>query len=328
MLQLFSKNHFFNTLLFLPLVIVLRFAAFVREDVYMLSVNKGGYLGEIFVDLMSGYPILSALLACFLVFIQIVIINRITIINKLSHTITLYSGMVYMILTMLEPEMLVFSPALISATFILVAVSYLMRAFKIANAPAHVFNTGFWMAVASLCYSSLIVFFIWGYICFVILRRFRGVEGLRYFIGFSIPYVWTLVLVFSFGNLPEFFNIHFVENIGIPSFNIKPNAMAYIPVIMFGLLAMFSALNYRQINTKKSIHAQKKISILYWFLAAAVVSALFTNNLDLTHLFFIAIPLSYFLSETLTLMENKSIGELIMWIFVLTGIILQYGILV
>src|SRR5699024_4124039 len=116
-------------------------------------------------------------------------------------------------------EFLVFSPAVLSITFLLLGISYLMRAFKIMNAPAHVFNTGFWIAVASLCYSSVIVYVIWGIIGFTILRRFRSVEIWRYLIGFLVPYFWIAVAVFYKGELSQFLQVQFIDNLGFADFS-------------------------------------------------------------------------------------------------------------
>ncbi len=327
MLQLFSKNHIVNTLAFLPLIIIFHFSVFVREDVYMFHSDAGAYLGSYICDFFASSPIIGGIITCFLIFIQIILLNRIAIINKLSNSITLYTGMVYLILTILIPQFLVLSPAVLAVTFLLLSLSNLMYSFKIKGSPGHVFNTGFWLAVASLCYSGITVFLIWGFIGFTILRRFRTKEGMRYLVGFIVPYIWTMVIAYFQGDYMDFIQTQFVDNIGFPEIDFTQDLLFYVPAIIFALFTIFSFLNYGQYMRKKIIQSQKKISIIFWFLAFALVSIFLTYNVDMTHLYFLAIPLSFFLSESLVSLENKSVGELLAWVFIALGIIYQYGIL-
>lgn len=326
MLQLFSKNQFLSTLLFFPVIIVLHLSVFTRESVYTITSNSGGYIGNMVVEWFESSSMLGGFLTCVMVFIQVVLINRICIINKLSNRITLYAGMVYMVLTMMFPRLLVFSAAVLSSTCILVAITSLMHTYKIRNAPLHVFNTGFWIAVAALCYPSISIYLLCGFISFTILRRFRSVEGLQYLIGFSIPIFWALVGVYVWGDFDNFIALQFTQQLGLPNINYNRSLGSFIPVIIYGILCIYALLNYNQYLKKKEMQAQKKITALFWVLVFSGLSAIITQQLDMTHLYFLAIPLSYFLSESLVLMNNKPVGELIMWVFILIGCVFQYGV--
>lgn len=327
MLQLFSKNHFLSSLLFLPIIFILHLSVFFREEVYTLTSESGGYLGFLVTEWFTGIPVWGGVVCCLFIFIQVILLNRMNIINKLGNRITLYTGMAYMVLTMMFPEFLIFSPALLGAGSMLLAITNVMYAYKINQAPKKVFNAGFWIGVSSLFYPTLAIFYIWGFISFFILRRFRSVESLRYLIGFLVPYIWILIGVYIWGDMSYFLEQQFFNQYGFPELSFEESFTTYIPVLLFGLLIIFALLNYGQYMKKKVIQSQKKISILYWFMAFSGITALFTQQLDITHFFILCIPISYFLSETLIIMDNKGVAELIMWLFILIGCVFQYGIL-
>ncbi len=182
MLEIFRKNLFINSLLLLPYIILVRLATLFYPQKYQVQETSNEILKGLysFID----FPVLQSIIAILLIFIHAIIINHTFIKHRLSREITLLPGLIYVVFVTVVTDFTVLHPALLGNTFIIFALMNLFKTYKLPNAAACIFNAGFYISVASLFYTPYVFMVFFGIIILLILRSFKLLEKLQYFLGF------------------------------------------------------------------------------------------------------------------------------------------------
>ena len=115
MIGIFKNNLFFNSLLLLPYVIVLRIHSLIYPITYVALETDTVPTKLIFGFIESGLT--QNILATLIVYFQVLYINRLVIKHRMANQITLLPGLIYAILVSLVPEYSLLSPFLIANTF-------------------------------------------------------------------------------------------------------------------------------------------------------------------------------------------------------------------
>lgn len=278
--------------------------------------NPVGYkthkVESIAMDILYNYvsnPLIQNILANFFIFIQAVLINHIFIKNRVSKEVTMFAGLLYIVFISIISENNMLSPILIANTFIILALANLLNTYKLPNATAHIFNTGFFIGVASAIYTPYFVFIMFGVISLLLLRSFKLLEKLQFFIGICLPYF--LLFTYKYWNDIKFADLDFIKDIffRFPDFKGDNLILFYISVLFLLLCVGFSVFNYPYFTRKKSIQSQKKIDVVYWFMFFTLVGFLIFKTNGSFHLISLVIPLSIlvgiYLSDSKRIMFNE-----------------------
>lgn len=307
MIAIFKNNLFANTLLLLPYTFVVRLSTFVNPSQYVPS-DKDTILTHWFYDLVSG-PIVQAIVAALLIFLQAVAINRLCVKNRIGSQITLLSGLCYILLTSFMPAFLPLSPSLLANTFLLWALLELYEVYKKPFTSVNLFNMGFAIGCAALLVPSVHIYLFFGLIGTMILKSFSIAQILQSTIGFvgSIYIFYSLIYLGDAPLTGELGKYSLSLNISLVS-----KFKDYLAIFTF--LAFFitiAVLGYNGYMVKKSMQVQKKIDLLYWALIYSLFSAAIAQGFQV-HLAILAfVPLSILLHMTLTNIKNSMIQELV-----------------
>lgn len=290
MLEIFRKNLFINSVLLLPYIFLVRLVSVIYPVAYTTPENTNT-LQTIIYSNFSG-ALLQNIIANFLIFIQALLVNHIFIKHRLSREITLLPGLIYVILVSIIADSVLLSPVLIANTFILVAVINLLRTYKLPNPSAFIFNSGFFLSVASLFYTPYIFMVLFGMIILLILRSFKLLEKIQYFIGFVLPYFF--LYTYKYWADIRFVELSFIKDIFFrwPQFRQDSLIVFYLSVGVILLALLLSIFNYNNLTGKKSVQIQKKIDIFYWILLNSIVSFLIFSTDGVFHLITLAFPLA------------------------------------
>ena len=220
---------------------------------------------------------LNVLVATFLVFINAAQINNIVIRNRIAKDINLFPGMVFIILSSLHKDMFWVSPQLISITFLLGGVGNIMRIYQKPNSSGYIFNTGFFVGLATIFYPPNFLFLIFGIISILVLRKFDLREIIQLFVGFIL--VFFFVAFIRYWNDLDF-NV-FANYLSKTDLSFSPLVLRlneWIIILIGVLLLLTSMTNYRKFTIKKSIQSQKKVNLIYWFMVIAIITLPFLST--------------------------------------------------
>ena len=152
MIGIFKNNLFFNSLLLLPYLIVIRINSFISPKTYAIQESDSIVTKAIFNNLESGLG--QSIIALLLIYFHILFINRFVIKHRLSNVITLLPGLFYGLLVSMLPEYSMLSPYLFANTFVLLALGEIFSLYKKPKAADLLFNVGFLRPVLLFLYPT------------------------------------------------------------------------------------------------------------------------------------------------------------------------------
>jgi hypothetical protein len=263
-----------------------------------------GILSEWVYGWVGSQQLVSHVLAILLLLVQGFLVNVLTINHRLSNEITLFSGVFYVLVSCALPDFLYLSPVLIGNTFLLLALLDLFETYKNPACADKIFNAGFWIGLASLFYFPFLFFFIMLVAALNILRAFNVREQLMSLAGVLIPYLLVGLYFFWFNQFDVFLEKQFVRNMDFLDIGgLFSGGVQYLKLGIFVLLVIFALINNSFFLIKKNIQVQKKISILFWALAAAGVGLFFQKGLTFEHFLLFAAPMGIFLAFSFNQMK-------------------------
>ncbi|MBK9255491.1 MAG: hypothetical protein IPM42_08395 [Saprospiraceae bacterium] len=320
MLELFRSNLYINSILLFPYIVLVRIYSLIYPVSYEFSNEKCSF----FVHLVLGgfsHPLLQNIVAVILIFIQASLLNYILSRHKISRETTLFAGVVYVLLVSLIPDNNGLSPILIANTFLILAVANLFDCYKQSEAGAFIFNSGFFLGIASVFYTPYFVFIIFGLIALILVRSFRVMEKLRYLSGVLVPYYF--MLTYFYIKDIEFAKLELLKGIffSIPKTILSGNIIDYLSVGLLFLIILFVLYNYNYYISRKNIQAHKKIDISYWLLIFCLISFLLFRTEGKYHLLSLSIPLALLVSINLSESKRKVTYEILhICVLILIGV--------
>jgi hypothetical protein len=301
MLSIFKTNQPLANVILLVYLLVLRASTFIHP--LAISLRPNGLLTDwMFLELGSSSA-WSYFAAFVLVFIQAVSINLLLSRFRLDNDVTLLPGMFYCLITSLFPDFLTLSSILLANTFLIFSMFSVFGIYKNEKTSTGIFDAGLWLGVACLFDFSYVLFMFWGFVGLGILRGIRLNEFLMYIIGFFVTFFLFGVYLFWIDKLPLLAN-HFFSNYSFLKVQIQPSLPLYLKLGIMGALLLLVLLMSGQFFSRKTINAQKYVSLVYWLLIFSGLTILIQSGLEVTRMLVIALPLAVLIS-----MAFKKIGS-------------------
>jgi hypothetical protein len=326
LLEIFRKNLFINSVLLLPYIILVRLATFIYPQKYQVQENSSEIIKIIYLFLDN--PLLQSTIAVVLIFIQAIIINHLFIKHRLSREITLLPGLIYVVFVTIVMDFTVLSPVLLGNTFIIFALVNLLKTYKLPNAVAFIFNSGFYISVASIFYTPYIFMVFFGVIILLILRSFKLLEKIQYFSGFIVPYFFLFTYRYltdaKLADLTVLKEVFF----RLPYFESNFLIVNYISIGFIILSVLVCLFNYGSLTGKKVIQTQKKVDVFYWVLLYSLVSFLIFSTEGSLHLLTLAVPLSVLTGILISDSKAKISHELLHFMVLALIFLTQFKLLV
>ena len=309
LLEVFRRNLFFNNVLLLPYIFILRLDTLINPIPFLVEKSE-----NILIVLISEYlssTLWQNIFSNILIFFQVLLINYLFIKHRISREITLFSGIVYvLVLGLIETNSLLL-PILIANTFVILALNCILNTYKLPDASANIFNSGFYIGFASIIYTPYFALILFGIIALLLLRSFKLKEKIQFILGLSIPYIFLFTYKYWFDI--KFIELDFIREIffRLPTVRIYGNIVFYISIFVLFIFVLVSLLCYGFFTSKKSIQVQKKIDVFYWLMFFSLISFLVFKTNDSQHLVSLAFPVSIFIGILISDSKHKIFYELI-----------------
>lgn len=323
MIGIFKNNLFFNSLLLLPYLIVIRMNSFIYPTTYIAQESDSLLSQTIFGFFESGFG--QNCIALLLIYYHVLFINRLVIKHRLSTTITLLPGLLYGLLVSMLPEYAMLSPHLIANTCILMALGEIYNLYKKSKAADTLFNIGLLVMLATLLVPNYIVFILLGVIGIFVLRSVKLNEIMQMFSGIAVVlFLFCGILyLLSIGIYAELSKITLMPKLSM--FNLRGEMLYKASAI--GVLAIFAVLRYGSYTLKKSIQVQKKIDILFWCMVVQLIMIFFYTSIHAHLALLVFVPLSILLSFSFMRIKNNLIQEIIHLVALVLLFVLNFGLI-
>ncbi|MBK8701630.1 MAG: hypothetical protein IPN29_19585 [Saprospiraceae bacterium] len=311
MISIFRRNIFINSILLLPYIAILRLKSVASGSLYPEQ-EIVGTLNKMVFSILSPSPFIHGLLAIFILFFDALIINRLVIKNHLFRENNLVSGMIFALLASMPVNLLQLSPEIMCTPFLLLAMQAIFNSYNNIKSADDIFLSGFYTAIAALFYTPATLLIVFCYLSFVIMRSFTATEKMQLFSGWLVP-LFLMASGEYYARIPitNIF-VDYGRSLGLgPIFTTSYSLSSLLILLFIGMLTFIVLINFTGYMAKKVIAAQKRISILFWYMLFIAIMVVTGLKVDLNILVLYAIPVGIFLTFTLLDMKNKILPELI-----------------
>ncbi len=324
MLALFSKNQFIRSLLLLPLALILNISM-VLLDRRIERVDRN-HLDAWIAEVFQSNPNLHWFVYCFMLFIMAVLINRLTIINRLTNSMSLLPGMFFVILASIFPLSKEIDSSLIAGFFAILALSNLYYAGNRRGNEAKLFNVGLYWGIMSLIYPLSLLFVLFSFISINIMRAIRRQDVFNLLNATLLPIYFFLAIAYILKWDLAIYWSDWKAAWSMPSFD-SEDTIVLIQIIIAVIYGMLCFALYGVGISKKTIQTIRKIIILMWFGFFSTFAALFCSIYGFPFIFLLAAPLSFFMSEMIQRIPKSGTAEFIVLVLIVFNLILPLMIL-
>ena len=325
MLEIFRRNRFFNSLLLLPYIILVRIWSAFGSEAPEFALK--GILSDWLIGNIRHDSALAMLLSILVVYAQVLMLNRLVIRNRLTSEMTLFPGVFYVLLVSFFPSYNGLSTPLLANTFVILGFDYLMATHKKTGKASRIFTAAFWLGTAFMTYFGYITIVFCGLIGLSMLRTVKLSEWLQYLFGLLAPVAIIAMLDYLFhSNLVEF-GWHFTELAGIFSFAFPMGTQLYVQLAVFGVLIAISLLQYGRFTQRTNIQVQKRINLIYWMFFFMLGIVLVQKGINYEEWTTISLPLAVFTAMLFVRSKQLLLIEILHFALLLAVLAMQITVL-
>lgn len=226
--------------------------------------------------------------------LQIVYFNYLTAARDVFPDRSFWPGLLYMLFLHLSFDCLTLSPMLLSTGFLLLAFGTLIRQMDRRGATDEVFEVGFYVGLATLCYLPSALFVLWASLSLLLYTgaTFRQHSLLAF--GFLFPLA-VLILFYYFNDSLDDLNRNLLASV----FRVRQYALSDFGSLALSLLiplglgagGFLSLFN----RTGRYVNFQQRVQqiMMLWFVTAVLTIALMPFLAPMAFLGFVP-PMAYF----------------------------------
>ena len=245
-----------------------------------------------------------------IILIEASIWNRIINKHSLLRQSTWFPLFFFLLLSTCRPSLVGFYPALVASFFLVLSINRLFSSYMKEKALSELFDTGFFIGIATLFYLPAISFIIFIGAGLFTLRTLNWRDWIVSLIGFLLPFLFTytynLVFYPNYGWFAKISNQFTYHKINL-SFSWE-QILVMVIVLFSALLSLWFFVNK---ITENVVKAQKAWSLMVWFSVASLITFILSPVKDSHTLSVFIIPGSFILSAYFLKTKARLLPELL-----------------
>lgn len=288
-----------------------------------VPVEPGGYVMQWLHSVLPEYRALHLALALLLVWLQGGLLSQMVLNYRMGAQGTLFSGLMLAWYCSSAPDLIQLSPPLVGNTFLIMAMHQAFTLYRSNEAARALFNTGFLISMAALCYFPLVVLAVLVWFGIGILRSHRLQETLQYAVGLGLP--WFLLFLIYYWAGPE---ASWAELAGLPDkwppvFTGPQGWRLPAQAAVLGTLLLVLIGQSRRLGYGETIQVQKYLSLAYLMLLGAGAGLLLPGVFRFDHMLTAALPAAMLSGIWLTRLPPR-VAETVHFLMLLAILLVQY----
>jgi hypothetical protein len=250
-------------------------------------------------------------------------INKVAIDFNLLFKKSYLPAFFFVIISSLYVEFFTLDSVSFVLVFQLLILQRLFALYKTNNALSIAFDSGIYIAIASLIYLSILP---WIFIVFIALFTFRKFDSRDYLsaiVGLLIPFSMLAFYYYWSNNMAGFFEFFKpIQSNGV-KLAMFTNRADYLPLIPLVLTILLAGHRLVENFYKNIVHVRKCFQVLAANLLVVLFSFYIRPSFGIHHFLLLAMPLAILLSYYFLVSTNKRIAEGLIWLFFVTSIVFQ-----
>jgi len=236
-------------------------------------------------------PLVYAILAYLLVFIQALLLNGVFNRHRLLARSNYLPAMAYVTVTALFPEWWSLSPALVANTLMIWAWGNLTDLYRSEKVKQILFNTGIIIGLGSFFYFPSIAYLFLVMAALTTMRPLSIAEWLIALAGVTIPYYFLFIGLYLGGNTNlQAYIPHMV--IGYPAF--REDIWAWFGVLLLIVPFIISGFDIQNLILRMLIQARKNWSLLLVYLLVSLLVPFINGRNGFSGWILCAVPFAAF----------------------------------
>jgi hypothetical protein len=277
----------------------------IWENTAPLSAGAYSLIHLTFGKSQLSYQIIALLVT----FGQAMYFNFICRKNELFNEKSFLPAAIYLILMNLFFDFFTLSPVLMSTTFLLLAIDNVLYHIKQESSDTSIFNTGFYVSLASLFYLPCTSFIIFPIFAFILFSRTSFRQYLVLLIGYIFPTGLTLLFFYWYDAQDSF-----MTNFVLSYVYLQPDSIYSAPVFMVILIVPLSIVGLSimtLIGSNKHINYQviAQQLMFFWIILSLAIFT-FSEKKGAYQLITVIPAISFFIIHYLVILKKKFIAEL------------------
>lgn len=337
MIRFFKLNDPYRLLVILTFLLLVRVAVLILGTPYLRLhieseslghfINEGGmllsdiergnagplyaYFYGLLTFLTANTLTVSVLLSAVFVFLQAFLLNTVLIRMAAFEENSYIPAFVYAVLMSASPDFMLLSPELVSVTFVLLAIHYLLTHLKYRGTEENIISTGFTLGLAALFARP--AFFLLAFLLIVYLL-YSNTLNRRYLLatfGFFLPFIFMWLFYFWNDQGSGFWASYFQEFVQFYGRGLlgPDQLLAWAGIPLF-LTLVSAAQNFTGIGmTNNQIQIQRT---MIWLLFFGFFFYLISANGSFNDFIWIMPAMAYFISMLFRSVQKSWMAELAM----------------
>ncbi len=230
---------------------------------------------------------------------------------------TFLPAFLYIAILSFYPPFQNFSESLIAAIFIIFVLALLFDSYSNEANSYRFFEAGLLLGIASLFYSKSIFFlpFIW--ISSMVLRPFYWREWVLPILGLVLPYLFIFGINFLLEKDPWMVLSVLFEGLNDIAIPLLPSTSFYAILGSLIILTIVASIYMLKVFQFRKVYIRNYFLTFFWLFIISLALFVFSGLKDTGVFYFIAIPISFILSNYFINSRNSKINHIIFSLFIL-----------
>lgn len=318
LIHLFRKSYLLQYILLLLLALILWLGAFIHPfeiPIVTDSLLTPGY--SLLFGLLHENILLQVFIAFILAISGALLFNYALTKFDLVPKNTLVPAMIYIVLLSYSPSLLLLHPVAIPALLMVLILYFLFQVYTEEEAFAQIYNIGLLIGISSMFYFPSIFFILFIWLTFIVYRLYSWREWTIPITGLITPYLFLFTYYFLTDSIEPAYLAYaaYFSKITIFQISFDFSILNYIITSMVVLFSIWAGVLLLSDIQEKIISLRKRYWTIYYLLAIAIFTYIFSDIYFKWHQVFVLIPVSVFLAYAFSQLKN------LRWIEILWGIL-------
>lgn len=285
---------------------------FLYRDIFDNTPPISAFFYYIIGFIFGTNTIIFRILAALLIFFQAYLFKELCNRNEIFSEKGDVSALVYIAISSIFFDLSTLSPALLSTTFLLLALDRIFKHIKSENSDSQLFYIGFFISISYLCYLPNFLYIILVLITFGLFTRTKANQYILILVGFLFPILFLFTYFYIFNaeqNLLKYYFLNF-QSRNILNADLTSIFVLICPILLLVLLGAFRTFSFRRFINYQIVCAQ---IVFLWFVVSLIFLLFFLSKS--TTGFSTMFPLvAYFLTNFFLITKRYTINNLVFFV--------------
>ncbi|MGB3468910.1 MAG: hypothetical protein WBA74_26735 [Cyclobacteriaceae bacterium] len=282
--------------------------SFLYRDIYDFTAPFAAFVFQMMHHLFGRSLMASAIMAIVLVLIQSVIFNNLLLSSKTYNEGTYLPAYCYAVFMSVHYDFLVLSPALLSLTFVLLALSNIFKRIDNQTKDELFLNTGIYLGIAAMFYLPSAILFLTFLIILIIYSNSLVRRLLMMTIGFVMIILIVTLYYFRMDAVSEFYNF-FLNSLWTYKRLSYYSGWMSLVFLAFPLMILVIAVFYLQVKGKFANYQIKFQQAMLFLLAGSMLMLAFVKELAYFNWVFMIPAVAFFTVHLLLTIRVRIAAE-------------------